>query len=49
MKLYTPNKGGIVETDNEATIIAKLAMGFTPVDGIEEVVEEQVILDEEEQ
>ena len=45
MMLYTPNGGGVIETDNEATIKSKLAMGFT-TSVVEEVVEE-VILDEE--
>jgi len=52
MKLYTPNGGGIIHTNNEATIKAKLAMGFTTDSVIEKVVEEVVkeaILDEEEQ
>ena len=50
MMLYTPNGGGVIETDNEATIKSKLAMGFTtdaPVVEVEEVVDEEVILDEE--
>jgi len=48
MILFTPNGGGVILTDNKATIKAKLAMGFTTEQVVKEVVKE-AILDEEQQ